>query len=332
MARIVCLGEIMMRLSAEVGTRLNQASQLDVFYGGGEANVAVSLANYGHHVQYASKVADNAFGQAVERHLRSYGVATDFLLRGPGRLGTYYVEQGIGQKATKVVYDRQGSVFALMNELEWNLTELFAEADVFHVSGITPALSEDWCQLTIQLMQAAKAVGCKVSFDSNYRQTLWTQQAAGAFLQKALPYVDYCSAGHMDAIHLLGIEEEAEADVAHYYQAMQKLFPNIEVFFSTKRTVHSTSVNELQGNLWIKGQCYTSKNYAIDPIVDRIGGGDAFTGGMLHGLLTEMNPQETVEFATAAAVLKHFVKGDCNQYSEEEVRQFMNSDSAKISR
>lgn len=332
MARIVCLGEIMMRLSAEVGTRLNQASQLDVFYGGGEANVAVSLANYGHHVQYASKVADNAFGQAVERHLRSYGVTTDFLLKEPGRLGTYYVEQGIGQKATKVVYDRQGSVFALMNELDWNLTELFAEVDVFHVSGITPALSEDWCQLTIQLMQAAKAVGCKVSFDSNYRQTLWTQQAAGTFLRKALPYVDYCSAGHMDAIHLLGIEEEAEADVTHYYQAMQKLFPNIEVFFSTKRTVHSTSVNELQGNLWIKGQCYTSKNYAIEPIVDRIGGGDAFTGGMLHGLLTAMNPQETVEFATAAAVLKHFVKGDCNQYSENEVQQFMNSDSAKISR
>ncbi|MEO1768814.1 sugar kinase [Candidatus Enterococcus ferrettii] len=332
MARIVCLGEIMMRLSAEVGTRLNQTSQLDVFYGGGEANVAVSLANYGHHVQYASKVADNAFGQAVERHLHSSGVATDFLLKGPGRLGTYYVEQGIGQKATKVVYDRQGSVFALMNELEWESTELFAEADVFHVSGITPALSEDWCQLTIQLMQAAKSAGCKVSFDSNYRQTLWTQQAAGEFLQKALPYVDYCSAGHMDAIHLLGIEEKTEVDVTNYYQAMQKLFPNIEVFFSTKRTVHSTSVNELQGNLWIKDQCYTSKNYVIDPIVDRIGGGDAFTGGILHGLLTEMNPQETIEFAAAAAVLKHFIKGDCNQYSEDEVRQFMNSESAKISR
>lgn len=331
MAKVVCLGEIMMRLSTEAGVRLNQASQLEIFYGGGEANVAVSLANYGHQVRYASKIADNALGQAVEKHLRSYGVATDFLLKGPGRLGAYYVEQGIGQKATQVVYDRQGSVFALMDELEWELTELFADVEIFHVSGITPALSEAWCQLTIQLMQSAKAAGCKVSFDSNYRQTLWTQQAAGEFLRKALPYVDYCSAGHLDAIHLLGMEE-AEVDVTHYYQAMQQLFPNIEVFYSTSRTVHSTSVNELQGNLWIAGTCYTSKNYLIDPIVDRIGGGDAFTGGILHGLLTEMNPQETIEFATAAAVLKHFVKGDCNQYSEDEVIQFTSSSSAIIKR
>lgn len=331
MAKIVCLGEIMMRLTAEVGVRLNQTSQLAVYYGGGEANVAISLANYGHQVSYASKVADNAFRQAVESHLRSYGVATDFLLKGPGRLGTYYVEQGIGQKATKVVYDRQGSAFALMDQLEWELCELFAGADVFHISGITPALSVEWRGLTLQLMQVAKAAGCKVSFDCNYRQTLWSQKEAGEFLQQALPYVDYCSAGRLDAIHLLGIEE-ADAEVTHYYQGMQQLFPNIEVFFSTNRTVHSTSVNELQGTLWIDGKCYTSKNYRIDPIVDRIGGGDAFTGGVLHGLVSNKTPQETIEFAAAAAVLKHFVKGDCNQYTEDEVVQFMNSDSAKINR
>ncbi|MGM0214106.1 sugar kinase [Enterococcus sp. AZ109] len=331
MAKIVCLGEIMMRLTAEAGTRLNQASQLAVYYGGGEANVAISLANYGHQVSYASKVADNAFGQAVKNHLRSYGVSIDFLLSGTGRLGTYYVEQGIGQKATKVVYDRQGSVFALMDELEWDLKELFAGIDVFHVSGITPALSGNWRQLTLQLMQAAKAAGCKVSFDCNYRQTLWSQEDAGEFLQQALPYVDYCSAGRLDAIYLLGIKE-VDAEVAHYYQAMQQLFPTIDVFFSTNRKIHSTSVNELQGTLWFEGQCYTSKNYGIDPIVDRIGGGDAFTGGVLHGLLSGKAAQETIEFATAASVLKHFVNGDCNQYTEAEVIQFANSDSAKISR
>ncbi|GCF92683.1 2-dehydro-3-deoxygluconokinase [Enterococcus florum] len=331
MAKVVCFGEIMLRLTAEMGVRLNQAEQLAVYYGGGEANVAISLANYGHQVAYASKVADNALGQAAENHLRSYGVSTEPLLKGSGRLGTYYVEQGVGQKATKVVYDRQGSAFASMAELEWALLELFAGVDVFHVSGITPALSEAWREWTIQLMQAAKTAGCKVSFDSNYRQTLWSQEEAGKFLQTALPYVDYCSAGRLDAIHLLGIEETT-ADVSDYYQLMHQRFPNIQVFFSTNRVVHSTSVNELQGTLWSNGETYTAKPYLIDPIVDRIGGGDAFTGAILHGLLSQKVPHETIEFATAAAVLKHFVKGDCNQFNEAEVLAFMQSDSAKIHR
>ncbi|MGO3603128.1 MAG: sugar kinase [Enterococcus malodoratus] len=331
MAKVVCLGEIMLRLSAEAGTRLNQTQQLEVFYGGGEANVAVSLANYGHAVQFVSKVSDNGFGQAAERHLRSYGVATDHLLKAVGRLGAYYVEQGTGQRATSVIYDRQASVFALMDELEWPLAELFAGADIFHISGITPALSEQWQNLTLELIKAAKKAGCKVSFDCNYRQNLWSQKAAGAFLNKILPLVDYCSAGKMDAIYLLGIPE-VEADATYYYQKLQELFPTIQAFYSTNRIVHSTCSNELQGTLWINGKCYTSKNHVIDPIIDRIGGGDAFTGGILHGLLKEKTPNEIIEFATAAAVLKHSVKGDCNQFNEKEILKFIKSDNAKIER
>lgn len=331
MAKVVCLGEIMLRLSAEAGVRLRQTQQLEVFYGGGEANVAVSLANYGHQVQFVSKVADNGFGQAAEQHLRSYGVATDYLLKAAGRLGTYFVEQGTSQRATSVIYDRQDSVFARMTEPEWEMSALFNKTELFHISGITPALSPQWQTLTLELIRAAKSAGCKVSFDCNYRQNLWSPQAAAAFLKKVLPLVDYCSAGKLDAIHLLGIPE-VDTDITYYYQKMQKLFPNIEAFYSTNRIVHSTCVNELQGTLWLKGSCYTSKNHLVDPIIDRIGGGDAFTGGILHGLLKGNPAIEVIEFATAAAVLKHSVKGDCNQFNEAEVLQFSQSNSAAIKR
>jgi len=331
MAKIICLGEIMLRLSAEVGTRLSKTNQLEVFYGGGEANVAASLANYGHQVQFASKIPDNSFGEAVASHLKSYGISIAHLLKGSGRLGTYYVEQGTGQRGTTVIYDRQASVFALMAELEWDLSELFIDTDVFHISGITPALSEQWQELALELIKASKKAGCKISFDSNYRKNLWSQQAAGAFLKKALPYVDYCSVGKLDAIHLLEIQE-VEEDVGYYYQQMQALFPNIQAFYSTNRIVHSACINELQGTIWLNGTCYRSKNYLIDPIIDRIGGGDAFTGGILHGLLSSSSPQEIIEFATAASVLKHLVKGDCNQYNEKEVLKFAESGTAKIER
>ena len=333
MARVVCLGEIMMRLSTNPGIRLDRTNQLEVYYGGGEANVAISLANYGHQVQYASKVPNNSFGQAVAQHLSSYGVLTNHLLKNQGRIGTYYVEQGIGLQATNLIYDRQGSVFADMKELDWNVSKLFEGVAVFHISGITPALSKQWQAFTIKLVKAAKSKGCKISFDCNYRQNLWSQKEAGDFLVEILAYVDYCSAGKLDAIHLLGIPEQSiDTDIYYYYQQMNTRFPNIKAFYSTNRTVHSTSCNELQGTLWLAGKCYTSKNYKIDPIVDRIGGGDAYSGGIIHGLLMQKSPQETVEFATAASVLKHMIKGDCNQFSEAEVIKFLKQDSAKINR
>lgn len=333
MAKILCLGEIMLRLSTNPGTRLNCTNQLDVYYGGGEANVAISLANYGHQVEFASKVSDNGFGQAVAKHLNSYGVLTHHLLKSQGRLGTYFVEQGIGQRATSVIYDRQGSVFADMKELDWNVSKLFEGVDIFHISGITPALSKQWQEFTIKLVKAAKSQGCKISFDCNYRQNLWSQKEAGTFFSEVLKYVDYCSAGKLDAVHLLGIlEQELDTDISYYYQQMNTRFPNINAFYSTNRTVHSTSCNELQGTLWIAGKCYTSKIYKIDPIIDRIGGGDAYSGGIIHGLLMQKSPQETVEFATAASVLKHMIKGDCNQFSEAEVIKFLKQDSAKINR
>lgn len=174
-----------------------------------------------------------------------------------------------------------------------------------------------------------------ISFDINYRGKLWTQQEASEVIHQLLPLVDICSAGKMDALYLLGIEKAPEAEeqpLIYYYQKMQEKFPNIQVFYSTKRTVHSASENELKGTLWMNHEYVESQVHRITPIVDRVGGGDAFAGGVLHGILSNMSPQEIIDFATAASALKHTIHGDCNQFSQEEVAQFLACGSGKIIR
>lgn len=332
MAKILTLGEIMLRLSTASGVRLNESQQLSSHYGGGEANVAVSLANFGHQVAFASKVPGNSLGEAVVKHLRKFGVATDLLAIGGPRLGTYYMEAGIGERAASVIYDRAGSSFATLTELPWSYKELFNEVDLFHVSGITAALSPQWREWTIELVKAAKEFGTLVSFDINYRGKLWSQTAAGDAMREILPYVDYCSAGELDARFLLGIPEDQAGGLTYYYQQMQQLFPNIQGFYSTKRTVLSASSNRLIGTLWLGDTYYESQVHEIEPIVDRVGGGDAFASGILHGLLSDFEAQEIVNFATAASALKHTVHGDCNQFSVKEIEQFLAAGSGKIVR
>lgn len=337
MGKVVTLGEIMLRLSTEKMGRIQQSNEFEAHYGGGEANVAVSLANFGHQVYFASKVPDNSLGTAVYKHLRSYGVGTDYLLVGGERLGTYYMETGIGERAAKVIYDRKGSSFAMMSELEWDLDKLFLNVDVFHISGITPALSVLWREWLLDLIKKAKQAGAKISFDINYRQMLWSTKEASETLQRILPFVDYCSAGRLDAYHLLRIQEcqkenETEELIA-CYQKMHALFPTIELFYSTKRTIHSASDNELIGTVWSPNEGYQeSKSHHIHPIVDRVGGGDAFAAGILHGVLNNWELTQTVQFATAASALKHTVHGDCNQFNETEVSSFMTTGSGKILR
>ncbi|ALS02520.1 2-dehydro-3-deoxygluconokinase [Enterococcus silesiacus] len=335
MGKVVTLGEIMLRFSTQAGNRFVQSDSLQAHYGGGEANVGISLANYGHEVVFASKVPDTTLGEAVRQHLWKYHVDTRYLLAGGKRLGTYYLETGIGERSASVIYDRAGSSFAEMEGLEWDLATLFNDVDIFHISGITPALSKSWQTMTLELIKQARKFGCKVSFDINYRSKLWSQKEAGQTIRQLLPYVDYCSAGKLDAVNLLGIANEPddeEHEVAFYYEKMQKLFPNIQLFYSTKRTVHSASANQLIGTLWHNQQYYESAIHEIDPIVDRVGAGDAFAGGILHGMLEKMQPQAIVDFATAAAALKHTVYGDCNQFSKEEVADFLTCGSGKIMR
>lgn len=331
MAKVLTLGEIMLRLST-VESRLAETSEMQAHYGGGEANVAISLANFGHQAYFASKVPDNALGLAVKRHLNRFGVHTDYLLFGGQRLGIYFLEQGVGIKAANVVYDRAYSSFSQMKENEWERLDLFAGVDLFHLSGITPALSPAWVELLIKLMQEAKSRKVKISFDINFRGKLWSQAQASVALKQILPYVDYLSAGKLDAQYLLGIENAQDLSLEQCYQEMQKLYPNIQVIYSTNRTILSAKHNQLQGTIYAQNQYYKSEVIDIPDIIDRVGGGDAYSAGILHGLLSGYSAQETVNFATAASALKHMVYGDCNQFTLEEVQAYLENGSSKINR
>lgn len=334
MGRILTLGEIMLRLSTNEGTRITEANSFKAHYGGSEANVAINLANFNHQVSFASKVPSNLLGRAVQQHLQNYGVDTSNLLKGGLRLGTYYLERGTGKRASLVLYDRTYSSFAQMKNVEWNIDDLFKNVSLFHVSGISLALSDSMTDLILGLIKEAKKRQIRVSFDINYRSNLWNYERASKTLNKILPYVDYCSAGKKDAIYLIGIPENKtqQSDLEYYYEQMHNKYPNIEVFYSTLRDVHSASSNDLQGTLWKNHLLYTSKVYHINPIVDRVGGGDAFVSGILHGLLEEKDPNYTVSFATAASSLKHTIHGDCNQFSILEVEEFMRNESGNIVR
>ena len=331
MAKVLTLGEIMLRLST-VESRLAETSEMQAHYGGGEANVAISLANFGHQAYFASKVPDNALGLAVKHHLNRFGVHTDYLLFGGQRLGIYFLEQGFGIKAANVVYDRAYSSFSQMKENEWERLDLFAGVDLFHLSGITPALSPAWVELLIKLMQEAKSRKVKISFDINFRGKLWSQAQASVALKQILPYVDYLSAGKLDAQYLLGIENAQDLSLEQCYQEMQKLYPNIQVIYSTNRTILSAKHNQLQGTIYAQNQYYKSEVIDIPDIIDRVGGGDAYSAGILHGLLSGYSAQETVNFATAASALKHMVYGDCNQFTLEEVQAYLENGSSKINR
>lgn len=331
MAKVLTLGEIMLRLST-VESRLAETSEMQAHYGGGEANVAISLANFGHQAYFASKVPDNALGLAVKHHLNRFGVHTDYLLFGGQRLGIYFLEQGFGIKAANVVYDRAYSSFSQMKENEWERLDLFAGIDLFHLSGITPALSPAWVELLIKLMQEAKSRKVKISFDINFRGKLWSQAQASVALKQILPYVDYLSAGKLDAQYLLGIENAQDLSLEQCYQEIKKRYPNIQVIYSTNRTILSAKHNQLQGTIYSQNQYYKSEVIDIPDIIDRVGGGDAYSAGILHGLLSGYSAQEIVNFATAASALKHMVYGDCNQFTLEEVQVYLENGSSKINR
>ena len=290
MAKVLTLGEIMLRLST-VESRLAETSEMQAHYGGGEANVAISLANFGHQAYFASKVPDNALGLAVKHHLNRFGVHTDYLLFGGQRLGIYFLEQGFGIKAANVVYDRAYSSFSQMKENEWERLDLFAGIDLFHLSGITPALSPAWVELLIKLMQEAKSRKVKISFDINFRGKLWSQAQASVALKQILPYVDYLSAGKLDAQYLLGIENAQDLSLEQCYQEIKKRYPNIQVIYSTNRTILSAKHNQLQGTIYSQNQYYKSEVIDIPDIIDRVGGGDAYSAGILHGLLSGYSAQ-----------------------------------------
>ena len=333
--KVITLGEILLRFSTRQDIRIKNTDEFRVCYGGAETNVGLSLTQFGHEVSAASVLPEsNPLSDAILSRMHGYGVDTNLIINKPGRLGTYYLEQGNSVRGSKVTYDRKYSSIATLENLCWNLDEIFKGVDLLHISGILPALSKKWQSWTVEVVRKAKEYGCRVSFDMNYRSKLWSYEEAYPCFQQILPYVDILSAGRLDAIHFLKVASEDEnVSLEEIYKRVQAKYPNIKVLYSTKRNVISTNHNELQGFfLGEDGQFVESKLYDINPIIDRVGGGDAFAAGILNGVLKGWDSQRIVDFGTASSVLKHTVFGDWNPFNEDEVFEFMNQKSGQIVR
>lgn len=335
MSKIITLGEIMLRLSPEGQTRFVQADSFDVIYGGGEANVAVSCANYGHDAYFVTKLPTHEIGQSAVNALRRYGVHTDYIVRGGQRIGIYFCETGASVRPGKVIYDRAHSAIAEADAREFDFDAIMSEADWFHWSGITPAISPQAAEITRKACEAAKRQGVTVSVDLNYRKKLWTPQEAQAVMKPLMNYVDVCIGNEEDAELCLGFKPDADVtagqtDAAGYeaiFRSMAQTF-GFKYVISTLRESFSASHNGWKALIFDGQTFYTSRRYDLLPIIDRVGGGDSFSGGIIHGLLTKSSPAEALEFAVAASALKHTVTGDFNLVSAAEVETLAGGDAS----
>lgn len=335
MAKIVTLGEIMLRLSTPGHSRFVQSDSFDVVYGGGEANVAVSCANYGHEAYYVTRLPVHEIGQAAVNALRRYGVRTDFIARGGSRVGIYFLESGAAMRPSKVIYDRAGSAIAEALPEDFDFDAIMEGADWFHWSGITPAISDRAAELTRLACEAAKRHGVTVSVDLNFRKKLWTKEKAQSVMRPLMHYVDVCIGNEEDAELCLGFKPDADVeggktDAEGYkgiFRAMADQF-GFKYVVSTLRESFSASHNGWKAMIYDGKEFYESKRYDILPIVDRVGGGDSFSGGLIHGLLTKATQGEALEFAVAASALKHTIDGDFNMVSAAEVEALAGGDSS----
>ena len=326
MSKVVTFGEIMMRLNPEGYGRFVQAEAFVVSYAGGEANVAVSLANYGNDAVFCSKVPAHEIGQCAVNALRHFGVDTSAMVRGGQRLGVYFVEKGASQRGSKVIYDRANSAIALASRSDFDWDRILDGADWFHWTGITPALGGDLPEITLDALKVCRKKGITVSCDLNYRGKLWSRERACEVMSQLVPYVDVLIANEEDAKDVFGIEA-ADTDImsgklnkAGYESVARQLTERFgcKAVAITLRGSISASENNWAGMLYTGGKAYLSKNYLIR-IVDRVGGGDSFGGGLIHALRKGMAPQDVIEFAVAASCLKQTIEHDFNLVSEQEV-------------
>ena len=331
MAKIVTMGEIMLRLSTPGSSRFIQSDSFDVNYGGGEANVAVSLQNYGDEAYFVSKVPEHEIGQAAINSLRRFGVHTDYIVRGGSRLGIYYLETGISLRPSKVIYDRAHSSISEAQPSDFDFDTIFRDAKGFHWSGITPALSESAAECVRQACIAAKKAGVIISCDLNYRKKLWTPEKAQSIMRPLMQYVDICIGNEEDAQMCLGYKPDADVDSGKtdaegYKQVFIKGVEEwgFKYIVSTLRESFSASDNGWKALIYDGKDFYLSRRYEINPIVDRVGGGDSFSAGIIHGLANGMSQERTLEFAVAASALKHTIPGDVNMVSLAEVESLMN--------
>lgn len=329
MGKVVSLGEIMLRLSTENSNRFIQSSSFRADFGGGEANVAVSLANFGIPSEYVTKLPENPLSDSIFRYLRANGVESKNIVTGGERLGTYYLEVGTSVRASSVIYDRKYSSFSTIKYDELNVEAILKDASILHLSGITPALSENCRELMEKIMKKAKEMGVLISFDFNYRGKLWTLDEASQVLTSYLPYIDICFAGRLDARNIMKLEVEDNLEI--YYKEITRKYPNIKYMLSTKRETHSVDENSLTGYIYKNGKLLSSATYRFT-IIDRVGGGDAFAAGALFGIYNSLEPQEIVDFATAASVYKHTVRGDANLVSSGEIYNIMRNGISSVSR
>ena len=323
--KIVTFGEIMLRLTPPNHKRIIQTDKFNAIYGGGEANVAVSLANYGISSNFVTKLPENPVGQAALNELRKYGVNVDYIARGGKRLGIYFCEDGASQRPSNVIYDRANSAIAEATKEDFIWEEIFTDCDWYHFTGITPALSEGMSDIVLESVKTAKAQNIKVSCDLNYRAKLWSRDRAEKVMTELMDYVDIVIANEEDAEMVFGIESGSDItggdlEVAGYKKVAQQLIDkfDLELVGSHLRESHSASDNGWMVVLYDGENFIQSEKYNIH-IVDRVGGGDSFAGGLIYSLLSEKNLKEAAEFGAAASCLKQSIHGDMNLVSIDEV-------------
>lgn len=330
MAKIITMGEIMLRLSSPGNSRFVQSDSFDVNYGGGEANVAVSLQNYGNEAYFVSKVPEHEIGQAAINSLRRFGVHTEYMVRGGSRLGIYYLETGCSLRPSKVIYDRAHSSISEAKPEDFDFEAIFRDADWFHWSGITPALSDNAAECVRRACIAAKKAGVVISCDLNYRKKLWTPEKAQSVMRPLMQYVDVCIGNEEDAEMCLGFRPDADVengktDADGYKDIFCKIIKEFGVKYvvSTLRESYNASINGWKAMIYDGKEFYVSRHYDLKPIVDRVGGGDSFSAGLIHGLANGKPMQWALEFAVAASALKHTIPGDVNLVSVSEVESLM---------
>ena len=333
--RVITFGEIMLRLAPEGYYRFVQANSFGATYGGGEANVAVSLANFGIDTAFVTKLPAHEIGQAAVNELRKFGVDTSRIVRGGNRIGIYFLEKGASQRPSKVIYDRAHSAIAEASPEDFDWNEIFQNTDWFHFTGITPALNDTLAAICLDACKKAKELGLTVSCDLNYRNKLWSREKAGQVMSELCKYVDVCIANEEDAADVFGIRaantDVTKGAVSHegYKDVAKQLagrfgFSKVAI---TLRESLSASDNNWAAMLYDGTEFYFSKKYAVH-IVDRVGGGDSFGGGLIYACLNQYDPQSTIEFAAAASCLKHSVEGDMNMVSVSEVQKLAGGDGS----
>ena len=337
MAKVLTMGEIMLRLKTRGNERFFQSPEFEATFGGGEANVAVSLSNFNMPSEFLSVLPDNPIGDACIAELRSFGVSTDKILRAPGRMGIYYLETGANQRPSKVVYDRAGSTMAEAKPGDIDWESAFADVDWFHISGITPAISKSAADLSLDAVKEAKKRGITVSLDLNFRKNLWKYGVdAKTVMSELTKYTDVVIGNEEDCQKSLGLEldvdvEGGSLDTGKYEKLTSLLlteYPNVSKVAITLRESHSADHNGWAACINNGTIFYVSRKYEIRDIVDRVGGGDSFSAGLIYGLKSFDQDTEALEFAVAASCLKHSIPGDFNRVSVKEVETLMRGDGS----